>query len=168
MEFTNLKIKYHKTMKKILAILLVAVSLSGFAQQKELEWHTDVNQAINLSVQTGKPLFFFFTGSDWCGWCIKLQKAVFHKPEFKKWANSSVILLELDFPRRSKLPEETQKQNRELAQLFGVRGYPTVWFVTPTIEEGGKVNFNKLGQQGASPLEAKSWIAGANNILKSK
>ena len=63
-------------MKKILVVLLVASSINGFAQQKELTWHTDVKKAINLSVQESKPLFFFFTGSDWCGWCIKLKKAL--------------------------------------------------------------------------------------------
>jgi len=61
-------------MKKILIVLLVAISFNGFAQQKDAEWHTDVNKAINLSVQTGKPLFFFFTGSDWCGWCKNYKK----------------------------------------------------------------------------------------------
>ena len=57
----------------------------------------------------------FFTGSDWCGWCIRLQKEVFFKPEFKKWANKNVVLVELDFPKRTKLDEKTLRQNRKLA-----------------------------------------------------
>ncbi len=154
-------------MKKLLVVLLVALSLNGFAQQKAIEWHTDVNKAVNLSVQTGKPLFFFFTGSDWCGWCKRLVKEVFVKPEFKKWANNSVILVELDFPRRTPIAENLKKQNRELAQMFGVRGYPTVWIVEPTIT-GGKVNFNKIGSQGYVAGGPKAWIAGANKILKTK
>ena len=154
-------------MKNLLAVLLVALSINGFAQQKELTWHTDVNKAIKLSVESEKPLLFFFTGSDWCGWCIKLQKAVFLKPEFNTWAKKNVVLVELDFPRRTKLSVELQKQNRELANMFGVRGYPTVWFVTPQLE-AEKVNFNKLGSQGATPLDAKAWISGANQILKNK
>ena len=154
-------------MKNLLAVVLIAFSLNGFAQQKELVWHTDVNKAINISVQTGKPLFFFFTGSDWCGWCKKLVREVFVKPEFKKWATKNVVLVELDFPRRTKLPEATQKQNRELANMFGVRGYPSVWLVTPTIVDG-KVNFNKLGSQGYVAGGPKAWTAGANKILKKK
>ena len=130
-------------------------------------WYTDVNKAINTSVQSGKPLFFFFTGSDWCGWCKRLQREVFFKPEFTLWANKNVVLVELDFPRRTKLPKATQKQNRELAQLFGVRGYPTVWLVTPT-KVDGKVNFNKLGSQGYVAGGPSAWIAGANKIIKSK
>ena len=162
-----IKIKNKKTMKKLLVVLLVAYSLNGFAQQKGIEWHTDVNTAVNLSVQTGKPLFFFFTGSDWCGWCKRLVKEVFIKPEFKKWADNNVILVELDFPRRTPIAENLKKQNRELGQMFGVRGYPTVWFVTPTIVDG-KINFNKLGSQGYVAGGPKAWIAGANKILKTK
>ena len=66
-------------MKKLLAVLLVALSLNGFAQSQKLTWHTDMNKAIELSVKTKKPLFMFFTGSDWCGWCKKLVAEVFEK-----------------------------------------------------------------------------------------
>jgi len=134
-------------------------------EKTSFTWHTDINKAINLSVQSSKPLFFFFTGSDWCGWCIKLQKEVFFLPEFKKWATKNVILVELDFPRRTPISDDLKKQNRELATMFGVRGYPTVWLVTPTISDG-KVNFNKLGSQGYVRGGPSAWIAGANKILK--
>ncbi|MEC9209908.1 MAG: thioredoxin family protein [Bacteroidota bacterium] len=154
-------------MKNLLAVLLLAASLNGFAQQKELVWHTDVNKAINLSVQSEKPLFLFFTGSDWCGWCKKLVKEVFVKQEFKTWATKNVILVELDFPKRTPISEQLKKQNRELGQMFGVRGYPTGWFVVPQ-PENGKVNFNKLGSQGYVRGGPTPWIAGANQILKNK
>ena len=48
-------------MKKLLAVLLVALSFNGFAQSQKLTWHTDMNKAIELSVKTKKPLFMFFT-----------------------------------------------------------------------------------------------------------
>ena len=155
-------------MKKLLILSLLFLSLLGFSQQKELTWHTDINKAINLSTASEKPLLMFFTGSDWCGWCIKLQKTVFLKPEFKKWADKNVILVELDFPKRTPIAEELLQQNRELAGIFGVRGYPTIWFVTPEQLKDGRTNFNKLGSQGASPLDAKQWIAGANRIIQNK
>ena len=156
-----------KKMKKILVLALIALSLSGFAQQKELIWHTDVNEAITLSVQQEKPLFFFFTGSDWCGWCKRLVAEVFEKKEFKTWATKNAILVELDFPKRTPISEELKKQNRELAQMFGVRGYPTGWFVIAQIENG-KTSFNKLGSQGYVRGGPKPWIAGASQILKNK
>ena len=147
--------------------------LEGIAKEKvekeetSFTWHTDVTKAINISVQTGKPLFFFFTGSDWCGWCKRLVKEVFVKPEFSTWATKNVVLVELDFPRRTPISEDLKKQNRELGQMFGVRGYPTIWFVNPEVT-AGKVNFNKLGSQGYVAGGPKAWIAGANKILRTK
>ena len=165
----NKKQKTKNTMKKLLVVLLVALSINGFAQQKEIEWHTDVNKAIKISTETGKPLFMFFTGSDWCGWCKKLVKEVFVKEEFKSWATKNVILVELDFPKRTPISDDLKKQNRELGQMFGVRGYPTGWFVTPEVT-AGKVNLKKIGDQPQGYVAGgpKAWIAGANKTLKNK
>ncbi|MAM05171.1 MAG: hypothetical protein CMD06_04330 [Flavobacteriales bacterium] len=154
-------------MKKIFILLLLTISFSAFAQHKDLVWHTDVQKAINISEKQNKPLLFFFTGSDWCGWCIRLQKEVFFKPTFTEWANKNVVLVELDFPKRTKLDPTLQQQNRQLAQMFGVRGYPTIWFVTPEIQEG-KTNFNKLGKAGYMAGGPKVWIENANNIINNK
>jgi len=154
-------------MKNFLAVLLVTVSLNGFAQQKQLEWHTDVSKAINISMENEKPLFFFFTGSDWCGWCIKLQKEVFFKPEFVKWAKNNLTLVELDFPRRKKLDASLQKQNDNLRNMFAVRGYPTGWIVIPEIVDKN-VNFKRLGSQGYVAGGPSAWIKGAEKILEKK
>ena len=152
-------------MKNLIAVLSIVLSLNGFSQQKELIWHTDVNKAINISIQQDKPLFFFFTGSDWCGWCKKLVAEVFEKEAFKKWATNNIVLVELDFPKRTPISEKLSKQNRELGQMFGVRGYPTGWFVIPE-SDSGNINFNKLGSQGYVRGGPKAWITGANQILK--
>ena len=154
-------------MKKLILLLFTIVSFTSSSQRIDNDWNTNMNKAIEISQNTEKPLMLFFTGSDWCGWCIKLQKAVFSKPDFVKWATKNVVLVELDFPRRTKISEELIAQNRNLQQMFGVRGYPTIWFVTPELTDG-KVNFKKLGSQGASPLDSKGWIAGANKILEQK
>jgi thioredoxin-related protein len=107
--------------------------------EEELTWLTDISMAQAQSTATGKPIFAFFTGSDWCGWCHKLQADVFVKPEFKSWANENVILLELDFPRRKQLAPELAAQNNELRQVFQVSGYPTIWIF--------KLQFNDSTQQ---------------------
>ncbi len=155
-------------MKKFISIILLFLTLNTFSQESELKWHTDLNKAIELSIEDNKPLFMFFTGSDWCGWCIRLQKEVFFKPEFVKWAKENLTLVELDFPRRKKLDESLRQQNDNLRQMFAVRGYPTGWFVVPEIQEDKKVNFKRLGSQGYVAGGPKNWINGANKILSNK
>jgi protein disulfide-isomerase len=154
-------------MKKILSIIILFISINLYAQETELEWHTDVSKAIKISMENEKPLFFFFTGSDWCGWCIKLQKEVFFKPEFEKWAQDNITLVELDFPKRKKLDTSLQKQNDELRNMFAVRGYPTGWLVIPEVLDK-KINFKKLGKLGYVKGGPSAWIQVVENILKKK
>ena len=104
-------------MNKIV-LLFVLVFGSMTTQAQELTWETNVNKAIEVSNKTNKPLLLFFTGSDWCGWCIRLQKEVLKTPEFTKWANENVVLVELDYPRRTPQTAEIKKQNAELQQAF--------------------------------------------------
>ena len=87
-------------MKKIILIAFFFIGLS-VSQAQELKWYTNVKEAIKVSNKEKKPLFLFFTGSDWCGWCIRLQNEVLKTPEFSKWAKESVVLVELDYPRRT-------------------------------------------------------------------
>lgn len=111
-------------------------------------WEVDVNKAYEISQKTGKPILANFTGSDWCGWCIKLKNEVFTKDEFKVWAKKNVVLLELDFPRRFQLPEEIKQQNYGLQQAFGVVGYPTIWVFNLSKSETGQYNIDAMGKSG--------------------
>ncbi len=111
-------------MKKfIIATFLFIGSFTAQAQE-DLTWHTNIDEAIEISKVENKPLFLFFTGSDWCGWCIRLQKEVFKTPEFATWAKEKVVLVELDFPRRTPQAEALKMQNNLLQQFFQIRGYP--------------------------------------------
>lgn len=139
-------------MRKVLTVILVISALAYPSRAQEaggLQWHTDMMKAQEISDATGKPIFAFFTGSDWCGWCHKLQRDVFAKQEFVDWAGKNVVLVELDFPRNKKLPPETVQQNFQLQQVFGVRGYPTIWmFFLTKDQETNKFNINALGSLG--------------------
>jgi thioredoxin-related protein len=153
-------------MKKIfLTLFLVLGSLT--IQAQELTWQTDINKAMEISKKSKKPLLLFFTGSDWCGWCIRLQKEVLKTPEFAKWAKDNVVLVELDFPRRTPQQPEIQKQNMELQQALGVRGYPTVWFVNAS-KKDGKINLEQLGSTGYVAGGPTPWLEGAKKILANK
>lgn len=149
-------------------LLVIALSLVSFASKAQhsgqLVWTSNVMEAVDRSINENKPMLLFFTGSDWCGWCKKLQAEVFEKPEFAEWANKNVVLVELDFPRRTALAPEIQQQNNELQQMFGVRGYPTIWLVSPSRQDVN-VNFAKLGSTGYVAGGPVAWIASANQIL---
>lgn len=155
-------------MKTLLFTLaFCAMTFGSFAQESHSqEWFSDVNQAVQKSNETGKPLLLFFTGSDWCGWCIRLQKEVFQTPFFTQWAKENVILVELDFPRKKQLPDELRKQNQTMQQVFQVQGYPTVHLVTPLVQQDGSVNFNPLGQTGYAAGGPESWCANASTMIK--
>jgi len=151
-------------MKKIFITLLLVVSAVTTQAQDGQKWYTDLNKAIEASRQEQKPLFLFFTGSDWCGWCMRLQSEVFKTPDFTAWAKDHAILVELDFPRRTPQPEEIKAQNNQLQEMFKVQGFPTVWFVKPSVNDG-KTNLEQLGSTGYLAGGPSAWIASANKIL---
>jgi protein disulfide-isomerase len=154
-------------MKTFLFALALCFTTSVFAQDhQDQEWFSDVNKAIQKSIETGKPMFLFFTGSDWCGWCIRLQKEVFQTPYFTQWAKANVVLVELDYPRKKQLPDDLRHQNQTMQQVFQVQGYPTVHLVTPQIKDDGSVNFNPLGQTGYAAGGPESWCASASAMIK--
>lgn len=153
-------------MKKFVIIGLLLLSGVSVGAQ-ELKWETNMEQATQIAIKSKKPLLMFFTGSDWCGWCIRLQNEVLKKPEFAAWAKENVVLLELDFPRRSPQQPEIQKQNMELQQIFDVRGYPTIWFAKPS-KKDGKTNLEKLGSTGYVAGGPAKWLESANQILQNK
>lgn len=131
---------------------------------EKIVWHTNVKEAMKIAQKEDKPLFLFFTGSDWCGWCMRLQKEVFKTPEFENWAKEKVVLVELDFPRRTAQAEDIKMQNYQLQQSFAVQGYPTVWFAKAE-EKEGKINFQQLGSTGYLAGGPSTWLANANSII---
>ena len=155
-------------MKNLTLSLFFISFLSLSFSQEKLVWHEDLKEAITISQKENKPLMLFFTGSDWCGWCIRLQKEVFFKPEFTKWAAENVVLVELDFPRKKAQSKELRAQNAQLQQQFQVRGYPTIWFVKADKNSSGQVNLSQLGRTGYVKGGPAVWIATANQQLAGK
>lgn len=96
----------------------------------DVVWLTDFDAAKAQAKREGKVLFLFFTGSDWCGWCMRLQKEVLTQPEFAAWANEKAVLVDLDFPRNVAQSDELKQQNQALAKQYNIGGYPTVVLTT--------------------------------------
>jgi len=100
--------------------------LVGLASAGENPWQTDFKAAQAKAKSEKKLLLVNFTGSDWCGWCIRLKQEVFDKEAFQAEAPKRFVLVELDFPREKTLPEELKTQNQKLAEQYDVQGYPTI------------------------------------------
>lgn len=90
-------------------------------------WTHDFEAAKAQAAKENKDLLIDFTGSDWCGWCIKLNEEVFSLDPFKKGVADKYVLVELDYPNdKSILDEKTIKQNEELREVYPVKGFPTI------------------------------------------
>jgi len=115
-----------------------APSENGKAQQQEkvqsgqrpqsgtFKWYTNFDEASMVASQSRRPMVLYFTGSDWCGWCKKMDQEVFASSEFQNAVGGKYIFVKLDFPMNSKLPESEMRQNAQLKQRYGVTGYPTL------------------------------------------
>lgn len=131
-------------MKKWLMVLAAAAIGSGaFASEG---WDTDFEKAKEKAKAENKHLLIDFSGSDWCGWCIKLDKEVFSQKEFKDYAKDNLVLVMADFPRdKSKQSEDVQKQNQKLMDEFKVRGFPTVFILSPDGKTIAKTGYQDGG-----------------------
>jgi thioredoxin-related protein len=114
-----------KTPRLFLVAAAVSLGFAAFARA-ESDWLHDYTKAQEEAKANHKLLFLNFTGSDWCGWCIKFDKDVLSQPQFKNYAHDNLVLVELDFPRRKSQPTEEKKQNVQLAQQYEVLGFPTI------------------------------------------
>jgi len=129
-------------------------------------WLVDLDEAYAVSTKSGKPILANFTGSDWCGWCKKLDADVFTKPAFKEWAKDNVVLLELDFPRRFQIPQKNQNQNASMQNALRVSGFPTIWLMELTKDPtSGQYKINGLGKTGYTP-SADQFIATVEGFIQ--
>ncbi len=141
-------------MKKFLTQILsvcTVLAVTSSAALAAAGWDDDYEKAVAKAKAEKKMVLLDFTGSDWCGWCIKLDKEVFSKPEFKEYAKANLVLVEVDFPQGKRQTKKLKEQNEKLQQEHGVQGYPTIIVLN---SEGKKVG--KLGYMEGGP---KAFVA---------
>ena len=133
-------------MKKWLTMLVVLATATGaFAGEG---WETDFEKAKAAARAQGKYILIDFSGSDWCGWCIKLDKEVFSQQAFKDYARENLVLMLADFPRdTSKQSAELRKQNKKLSEEFGVNGFPTVFLLDSNGRKLAKTGYRDGGPE---------------------
>lgn len=111
-------------------------------------WTDDFEAAKKQAAAEGKMLLVDFSGSDWCGWCVRLDKEVFSQKEFLDGAKDKYVLVFIDTPNDpSKLTAAAQKQNPELVKAYGIQGFPTVLLMDA---EGNKIA--RSGYQRGGPV----------------
>ena len=126
-------------------LLLGLWVITGRVRAEESLWQTDFDAAKSKAKAEKKLLLVDFTGSDWCGWCIKLKQEVFDKTEFTTEVPKQFVLVELDFPRAKKISDELKKQNGTLGWRYKIRGFPTVLVLDPDGELVARTGYRAGG-----------------------
>ena len=115
-----------------LTLTAAAAGETSMGTEKEARlWLTDFEKARERADNRDVPILVNFAGSDWCGWCIRLEKEAFSKQAFKAYAKDNLVLMLADFPRNKQQAPEVKKQNQRLARKYQIRGFPTVLLLNP-------------------------------------
>lgn len=147
------------------AMISLVLSLAFTACALAAGWEDNFDQALSEAKQAGKYVLMDFSGSDWCGWCVRLDKEVFDRPAFKKYAKENLVLFIADFPRQTPQGSRLKKQNQELASRYGIRGFPTVVLLSPAGEEVARTGYRPGGAEGYVE-HLKGIIDGHRNAAK--
>ena len=155
-------------MKRTAIVISVLVGLA-YAQDQDPApeqgkdiWIQDFAAAKAQAKAEKKDLLVDFTGSDWCGWCIKLDSEVFSKPSFQAEAPKHFVLVKLDYPRdESILTEEILKQNAELQSTYSIQGFPTILLMTHEGLVYGQTGYEKGGPEPYTKMLAEMKAKGA-------
>ncbi|WP_348663164.1 disulfide reductase DsbH [Chlamydia vaughanii] len=103
------------------------------------------NTAVEQSKKDHKFIGLFFTGSDWCIWCTKMEEQILSSPEFTKFSKEHLHMVEVDFPQANSLPEDVRQQNQTLKTKYGVNGFPTLVFIDGNGTEKARMGFEYGG-----------------------
>jgi len=117
---------------RLLAICLMMLFSTG------VEWLGDFDAAKKEATDKHKLILINFSGSDWCGPCIRLRKEILETPAFENYAAEHLILVRADFPRQKKnqLSKDQVKKNEKLADMYNSQGkFP----YTLLLDDQGKV-----------------------------
>jgi len=138
-------------------LITIVINLSATIGLAELKWETDFRKAEQIAKASNRYLLVNFTGSDWCGWCIKLDEEVFSKKDFQSYADENLVCGFIDFPRNKRLKNSLMKQNDELKSEFGVRGFPKILILSPDGKEVARTGYKRGG--------AEAYIAHLNQYI---
>ncbi|MEJ7681109.1 MAG: thioredoxin family protein [Segetibacter sp.] len=101
-------------------------------------WLTDFKKGKTEAVASNKLIVLNFSGSDWCGPCIRLKKEVFESKAFEDYSAEKLVLVNADFPRykKNQLSKEQTNENEALADKYNPAGR---FLFTVLLDPDGKV-----------------------------
>ena len=146
-------------MLKIYTIKLVMILLTTVVSAQN--WQHNFEKAKEMALKENKSIILVFSGSDWCGPCIKLDNQIWKSDEFKNYANNNYILVKADFPRKksNSLSKEQLTHNENLAEKYNKKGYFPMVVV---FNADGKV----LGETGYKNISPKEYIQHLQSFIK--
>lgn len=118
-------------MKKLFVALLACWAALQVSAADKIAWQTDVPKAEAQAKTENKLVLLDFTGSDWCGWCIKLDHETFSKSEWADYAKKNLVSVEVDFPRAKEQSASLKSANEALQKKYNVEGFPTIVVLKP-------------------------------------
>ncbi len=117
-----------KTAEILLAIITLAQTLPA---ADESFWRSDFEEAMAEAKSSEKPVLLYFTGSDWCHWCRKLDNELFAASPARELLAKRVVPIALNFPQKGKAPPGQVRKNRIQQQKWKVKTFPTVILFDP-------------------------------------
>ena len=135
-------------MKRVLmAAMAVAAGVAMAKTSTPAGWTDDLDAALATAKAEGKYVLVDFSGSDWCGWCKRLDREVFAKDEFMSVATNKYVLVMIDSPSdESLLSEQAKERNPKLCEKYRIHGFPTV-----LILDGDGTVVHKTGYAAGGP-----------------
>ena len=154
--------------KLMTGVVLVALAAPAFAA---VEWMTDLESAKKKAVTENKALLLDFTGSDWCGWCIRIRKEIFDTPRFETYVGDKFIPVEIDVPNNPNFDPQLRKRNEALCKQYAIEGFPTIMvtdsrgtvaggFVGGIVEPNRVEAILNAGLENARKLDAAQKLSG--------
>lgn len=128
--------------------LLIILFITGLFSS--VTWLGDFKEAKAEAAKSHKYILVNFSGSDWCGPCIRERKEILETATFESFASEHLVLVRADFPRQKKnlLSKEQTKLNEQLADKYNPDGkFP----YTLLLDEHGKVLKDWDGFPNESP-----------------
>ena len=144
-------------MKYLISFSFLLTAVFGYSQN----WTTNFDDAKAKAEKENKNILLVFSGSDWCGPCMKLDKVVWQSADFQMEANKSWVIYKADFPKKkaNQLSPELTESNNKLAEKYNKNGsFPLVVL----LDKKGKI----IGMTGFKNVSAQDYIKLIHSLEK--